>query len=558
MRWAEIGVATTWEAHEAVAQILLDIGCGGVAISGVSSPFVTGHLPVNDSLEPKLTVLKSRIQQLKTFGLDPGKGEVMLGAVADEDWAEAWKAYFKPLRVGRRLVIKPSWESVALGPEDVVVEIDPGQAFGTGTHPSTRLALEALERHLIPGQPVFDIGTGSGILSIAAVHLGASLAWATDCDPIAVAAARKNVELNGVADRVEIVEQEGLPATDARPQVVVANIVAGIVARLAPEVARCLQPGGVYIASGIVLDKAPLVTQAFADAGLHLLETLTEHEWVTCVAGKEESRRNPHPSSPDAPLLDSDSWPLKNMHRFFVPSPIDPKSQVTLAGEQAHQITRVLRLRPGDRIALFDGTPYEYLCEIRSADSIQVTAQVISTRRPQVEAEIRLTLAQSLLKGDKIEWVLQKATELGVAAVRLLVTERTVADLPESRLPSRLARWHKVMVEAAEQSGRLQVPELHPPLKLGALWMHLTDFDHAFMPWECAKDNSFAKALCRQSQARRLLVVIGPEGGFSEREARAACQAGVELVSLGSRILRAETASIAATALALYQESVDE
>ncbi|MCC6444014.1 MAG: 50S ribosomal protein L11 methyltransferase [Armatimonadetes bacterium] len=286
MNWAEIGVATTFEAMDAVVQIMLDIGCGGAVVSGVSSPFVTAYLPVNDALEPKVAELKARVVGLKEYGLDPGSADVMLRSIADEDWAEAWKAYFKPMRIGKRLVIKPSWESLQPGENDVIVEIDPGQAFGTGTHPSTQLALEALERYLKPCMVVYDIGTGSGILSIAAVRLGAGSVWATDSDPIAVSAASRNVAMNGVADRVHVAEAEGLPEAAENPHLALANIVAEVLAALCSAVYARLQPGGFYIASGIVDNKAPLVARALPEAGFKIIEILSEGEWVAFVAGK--------------------------------------------------------------------------------------------------------------------------------------------------------------------------------------------------------------------------------------------------------------------------------
>ncbi|MCC6444015.1 MAG: 16S rRNA (uracil(1498)-N(3))-methyltransferase [Armatimonadetes bacterium] len=241
------------------------------------------------------------------------------------------------------------------------------------------------------------------------------------------------------------------------------------------------------------------------------------------------------------------------MHRFYFENPVGRQEALSLAGEQAHQITQVLRLKTGDSLCLFDGTGEEFICRIEAGDRGKVAVRVSERLRPPVEAAIRLTLAQGLLKGEKNEWVIQKATELGVAAIRFLTTERTVADLPQGRTASRLARWRKVAVEAAEQSGRVAVPAVLAPAALSELWRQRADYDLALMPWEREEGNALTRSLARFPEARRILCVIGPEGGFSEAEISEGRRAGAEIVTLGPRVLRAETAALAATALILQE-----
>jgi ribosomal protein L11 methyltransferase len=203
----------------------------------------------------------------------------------EEDWATAWKAFYKPFRVGRRLVVRPSWEPYAAAPDDCVLELDPGMAFGTGEHPTTRLCLEALEERVRPGDRVLDWGTGSGILAIAAVKLGATWVDARDHDPVAVAAARENARRNEVADRV-LVERGDLPGA-APYDGVVANILAGPILAAAPRLRRLTRPGGWLIASGLTDARVAAVARALQDAGFSPPLTRAAGEWRALISGVE-------------------------------------------------------------------------------------------------------------------------------------------------------------------------------------------------------------------------------------------------------------------------------
>ncbi len=222
--------------------------------------------------------------------------EPRIRPVHEEDWANAWKKHYKPLRIGRRVVLKPTWETWEGRPDDLIVHLDPGMAFGTGMHPTTRLCIAALEQAVQPGDRVLDLGTGSGVLAIVAHGLGAAQVLATDIDPLAVRVALENAALNGVAtgpgpDAPLRIEQGSVPTGKAGQfEVVVANILAEVLAKLFDgeydnvPLAEPLAPGGTIILSGILEDRAHLVEEAALRHGLTLTGRLQESDWVAVLA----------------------------------------------------------------------------------------------------------------------------------------------------------------------------------------------------------------------------------------------------------------------------------
>jgi ribosomal protein L11 methyltransferase len=219
--------------------------------------------------------------------------EPQIRTLREEDWAHAWKKFYKPLRVGKRVVLKPSWEEYTPQPEDIVVELDPGMAFGTGLHPSTRLCIAALESTIEAGDSVLDLGTGSGVLAIVAQKLGATRILASDIDPIAVEVTNENAERNDVptgAEGVLDVRLGSVPQGMAGQfRVIVANILAEVLAKLFdaeygyPPLAEPLAPDGVMILAGIIDIRAGLVEEAAQRHGFVVTERLQEGDWVALI-----------------------------------------------------------------------------------------------------------------------------------------------------------------------------------------------------------------------------------------------------------------------------------
>lgn len=217
--------------------------------------------------------------------------EIAREVVSEDDWAHAWKAHFRPLRVGQRFVVKPSWEPWppadtpgAARSDDLVIELDPQMAFGTGTHETTQLCLEALERHLARGERVADVGCGSGILAIGAALLGASAVRAWDVDPLAVATARENCVRNRAGHLCQIEQGDALRALTGKFDVIVANVHTAFLLSLIPRLPAHLTRGGRTILSGAAESSVPALREALAKADLRLVEQVHRGEWVAVVA----------------------------------------------------------------------------------------------------------------------------------------------------------------------------------------------------------------------------------------------------------------------------------
>jgi ribosomal protein L11 methyltransferase len=302
--WVELSVAADIEAVEAVSEILTRFAPGGTSVEpgfGLSNEglgavidptkpaTVRAYLPGLDPAAVRAAIddATTALGHLQAFGLRP-IGPLTTRLVREEDWAEAWKSHFPVLRIGRRLVIRPTWRRHRKLPDDVVLSLDPGMAFGTGLHPTTRLCLAALEtladEGLVAGRSrILDVGCGSGILAIAAGKLGARDLLGVDTDPIAVESTAANARLNGLTRRIRV--RKGSVPTGERPfDLVLANLIASLLVQLAEPLCNELVPGGTILASGIFRDREGDVRTAFEAAGLRLGRRWAEDDWVALEA----------------------------------------------------------------------------------------------------------------------------------------------------------------------------------------------------------------------------------------------------------------------------------
>jgi ribosomal protein L11 methyltransferase len=301
--WLELSVEADPEAVEAVSEILGRVAPGGTSVEpafelvdeGLGARIdptrpatVRAYVPARDGAAAASAADEAAVAlgHLQAFGLRT-IGELRTRLVTEADWAEAWKAHFPVMRIGRRLVIRPTWRRHRAAPGDVVLALDPGMAFGTGLHPTTRLSLVALERLADAGRladaSVLDVGCGSGILAIAALRLGGAKALGVDTDPIAIEATLANARRNQLGGRIRA--QEGSLPTDEPPfDVIAANLIAGVLVPLAPLLHAELAPGGRLVASGIFVDREAEVRTAFEAAGLAITERSGEGDWVVLEA----------------------------------------------------------------------------------------------------------------------------------------------------------------------------------------------------------------------------------------------------------------------------------
>jgi len=296
--WSEIKLELAEEFGELVAEILFEEGAGGVVYDEPdllakqvlqcdeipSQSFLAqlpktyglrAYLPVDDRLGERLSQIKERLVAL--LGYLP---EIKLKQIQEEDWAEAWKAYFKPEKNGK-IVIKPSWEAYESQRGEIVVELDPGMAFGTGSHPTTHLCVQLLQKFELSGRKVLDLGTGSGILAIVAAKLGATEILATDLDPLAVKIARINIERNQLNELIQTKEGNLLSfELETKYDLVVANIIASAIVELIPDLQKVLEPNGVFLASGIIVERQVEVVTVLEVNGFAIEAVVEQDGWV--------------------------------------------------------------------------------------------------------------------------------------------------------------------------------------------------------------------------------------------------------------------------------------
>lgn len=312
VKWSEISIHTTNEAVEPISNILHEAGASGVVIE---DPFelikerrdqfgeiyqlnpddypeegviVKAYLPENSFLAENVEEIKEAINNLVLYNIDIGKNDVNISEVNEEEWATAWKKYYHPVKISERFTIVPTWEDYTpVSSDELIIELDPGMAFGTGTHPTTVMCIQALERTVKTGDKVVDVGTGSGVLSIAAAMLGAEKVTALDLDEVAVNSARLNIELNKVHHVVDVKQNNLLDGVEPGADIVVANILAEVILRFTDDVSSTVKQDGYFIASGIIQPKKQEVKDAMIDAGFEIVETLQMEDWVAIIGRRK-------------------------------------------------------------------------------------------------------------------------------------------------------------------------------------------------------------------------------------------------------------------------------
>ena len=590
---------------------------------------------------------------------------ITTGSVAEEDWANNWKQYFKPFRVGKGILIRPEWEDpgqlgdALLKGVKATVSIDPGMAFGTGGHATTRLCLELIEdflaassanslapladpatvlaplaepttvlaplvkggmahegfmrqggfqhagadsANLAPeaaadagevggvlaplakggmvhegfmrqggfqhvGADVLDVGCGSGILSIAAVLLGARSALGVDVDKYAVRNARENARRNGLADEVRFIESDLTSGVSGRFHLITANIVADVVINLLADARRRLRLGGALILSGIIDEREGDVLDAARANGFVEEKVLRSEGWT-------------------ALMLKPVSRPDINVPRFFASAGTgaaagtnaasdaaagtnaDTGEIVITHGDDIKHIQNVLRRKAGDHIVVCDGAGTDSLCEITLIERYAVAARVLRAYPNMGEPPVKVSLFQSLPRSDKFDYIVQKCTEAGVYEIIPVISEftqfekRALGD-GAGRL---LKRWRRIAYEAAKQSGRGIVPAIRGFISFTEAVDTCTQMTAgspsgglALIPYENEVGTTLKSELTafvqRPATAVKpiICVFIGPEGGYSPTEISYAECSGAAPVTLGPRIYRTETAGLAALCGIMYE-----
>ena len=311
MDWMEITVLTSTAGADMVSQILMDAGSSGTMIEDKNDVAanqrpegqwdiideeiarrigddvkVTGYYEVDAGLNDRVRFVEGEIRRIKgmDLGFYAGKLEILQQTFAEEDWAENWKKAFKPLRLGSHMLVKPGWADCEVLPGDKVIEIDPGMAFGTGTHETTGMCVELVEKYVSPGATAIDVGTGTGILAIAAAHMGARDVLAIDIDRVAVRVAKENVRINGFEGIIRCQAGDLLENVDEVADVVIANIIADVIIAIAAPVKAHIRAGGVFICSGISAERRQDVLDALDAAGYAVLDVCDRGGWCAMAA----------------------------------------------------------------------------------------------------------------------------------------------------------------------------------------------------------------------------------------------------------------------------------
>lgn len=308
MKWCEISIQTTHEATELIAEIFRDLGAGGVVIEDpeLVNDYITSgkwdytdipiatetdvvtekaYLVVNGELEGRLQTFKQEVKALEARGVNIEPGIITTCELQDEDWSDTWKQYFHTEKPGERIVIKPTWEAYEAKDDEIIIELDPGAAFGTGTHATTSMCIKELEKLVHTGDVVFDVGTGSGILSIIAAKLGAKEIQAVDYDDSVLKIVEENLVQNKVEHMVSVAQSDLMQNIHGKANLVIANIIADIIIRLFAQLDEHLESNGTLLTSGIIEDRIDDVIEAGEKHGFAVVKRMENKGWA-CITFK--------------------------------------------------------------------------------------------------------------------------------------------------------------------------------------------------------------------------------------------------------------------------------
>lgn len=311
MNWTEVCLHTTNEALEAISNILSEVGVNGISVEDpldleqketnlfgeiydinmdkypTEGIYIKAYLPTDNSLDAKVEEIRIAIEDLKKIDIDIGKNTIALKEVVEEDWATAWKKYYKPVKITNKMTIVPTWEDYTPNTTDeLVIELDPGMAFGTGTHPTTLLSIQALEKYIVKDDVVIDVGCGSGVLSIAAGLLQAQKVYAFDLDPVAVKSTILNVELNKLSRSITTKQNDLLKGVKCKSDLIVSNILAEIIVKFVNDAWINLKEEGLFITSGIIKKNEQMVIDELIKTGFKVVEVNEMNDWICIVARK--------------------------------------------------------------------------------------------------------------------------------------------------------------------------------------------------------------------------------------------------------------------------------
>lgn len=296
MNWAQLTITTSPDASEAISNILFEMDAHGVELKDISdwTTSLIAYFPLDDRIDTRIKKINAFLNKLPKWGIQPDPATIDLQRIASEDWTEAWKSDYLPQRIGKQLLIAPTWYDIPPADKNIHIRLDPGMAFGTGYHPTTRLSLKMLEQTIRPNQSVVDIGTGSGILAIAAVKLGAKEVDAIDLDETAIPIADENIKINSIREQISLFHGEGLSDVDNKYDLIIGNILTKAILPIIPQCPSRMHTDGQVIFSGILESEMDLIKGSLEENGLECIHVMHESEddvkWIAIKAELSKSR----------------------------------------------------------------------------------------------------------------------------------------------------------------------------------------------------------------------------------------------------------------------------